>query len=136
MKEVITIIMIALSIFGHVHKVLLKSITLKGFQYNIYRQTLYSHDDNWNAEYYTIYFKGKDNRLCSSYLLAQRNDTTFIEGNYTLYKDKIEFTQHFYHNMNKGSIDSMKTVFYPDKKGKLLLTETKEFKDGKMKLSR
>ena len=74
--------------------------------------------------------------MCSSYLLAKRNDTIFIKGNYTLYKDKIEFTQHYYHNMNKISIDSMKTVFYPDKNGKLKLTETKEFKDGKMKLSR
>jgi hypothetical protein len=136
MKEVITILMITLSTFGNSHKVLLESITLKGFQYDIYRETLYSHDDNWNAEYFTIYLKGKNNRLCSSYLLAKRNDTTFIKGNYTLYKDKIEFTQHYYHNMNRIAIDSMKTVFYPDKNGKLLRSETKEFKDGKMKLSR
>jgi hypothetical protein len=121
---------------GYSQKVLLKKTTIEKFPYSIYKENFYSHDDNWNAEYFTVYLSGKSKRLCSAYMLAKRNDSTFIMGTYLLFKDRIEFTEHYYYIRNKFSIDSMKTIFYPNKYGNLILKEPKEFKNGKLKVSK
>jgi hypothetical protein len=130
MKAII-ISIFAFGIFWVSHKVYLGNIVIRKFQYSIYQETIYSHDDNWKADYFTVYLKGSNKRLCSSYFLAKRSDTIFINGNYTLYKDKLEFTQRFYHKLNNNSADSIKTVFTPNKNGDLVLVKTEEYKDGK-----
>ena len=63
-------------------------------------------------------------------MTAKRNDSTFIKGNYLIYKSKIEFDEHYYYSKNQSSIDSMKKTFYPNKSGDLILKETIEFKNG------
>jgi hypothetical protein len=63
-------------------------------------------------------------------MTAKRNDSTFIKGNYLIYKSKIEFDEHYYYSKNQSSIDSMKKTFYPNKSGDLILKETTEFKNG------
>ncbi len=64
-------------------------------------------------------------------MAAKRNDSTFIKGNYLIYKNRIEFDEHYYYSRNQFSNDSMKKTFYPDKNGDLILKETVEFKNGK-----
>ena len=96
------------TLFGNSQKTLLRKAKLGQFTYSIYKEDIYSHDDDWKAEYYTIYLSGRTQRLCSAYMLAKRNDSTFIKGNYSLFKDKIEFTQHYYYSKNSSSVDSLK----------------------------
>lgn len=132
MKTITIILILGLhALLVNPQKKLLRKAQIGQFMYSIYKEELYSHDDNWNAEYYTVYLSGRTQRLCSSYMLAKRNDSTFIKGNYKLYKDKIEFTQHYYYSKNRLSIDSIKITFCPNKYGKLILKGTKEFKNGK-----
>ena len=113
-------------------KELVKKFTIGKFSYAIYKENKYLHDDNWNAEFFEVYRSGEAKRLCSSYLTAKRNDSTFVKGRYLLYNDKIEFVEcYYYYKNNPVWIDSMKVTFYPNKNGDLILGETIKFKNGK-----
>lgn len=110
---------------------LLKKFAIGRCAYSIYKESNYSHDDNWNADFFAVYKSGKHKRLCSAYMTAKRNDSTFIKGNYLIYKNRIEFDEYFYYSKNQFSIDSLKIEFYPNKSDDLILKETVEFKNGK-----
>lgn len=89
------------------------------------------HDDNWNAEFFLVYRAGRGKKICSAYMSANRNDSTFIRGNCLIYKDRIEFTECYYNIKNTISIDSIKKIFYPNKCGDLRIKEFIEYKNGK-----
>lgn len=114
--------------------VLINKFTLGKFTYSIYKEQSYSHDDDWNSNFFVVYKLGKQKHLCSAYIDAVRNDSTFIKGRYSLYNDRIEFTEcYYYYKNNPVSIDSIKNTFYPNKNGDLVLKKSVEFKNGKKK---
>lgn len=108
---------------------LVKRVKLGKFNYLLYKRRTYSHDDNWNAEFFVFRRVGQVKDLCSFYIVAKRNDTVFIKGKYVLFSNRVKFMEYFYHNTL--SCDFMKNIFYPNKKGDLIRKETIEFKNGK-----
>ena len=138
MKALITILILFLcNSYGFQKEELVRKFAIGKFSYAIYKQSKYLHDDNWNAEFFEVYKSGTAKRLCSSYLTARRNDSTFVKGRYLLYNNKIEFTEcYYYYKNNPVWIDSMKLTFYPKKNGDLFLKETVEFKNGKARIIR
>jgi hypothetical protein len=123
------------SLNSQLKKVHVKDFAIGKFYYSIYEESHFSHDDNWNAAFFVVRRLGKNSDLCSSYITAKRNDSTFIKGMYSLFNNRIEFTECYYFIKNTVSIDSMKTIFYPNKYGDLILRETIQFKNGKTQIS-
>ncbi|HSZ35147.1 MAG TPA: hypothetical protein VK772_17660 [Puia sp.] len=131
----IVLIFVVCSSFNLQKKELLRKFEIGKFSYSMYKENKYLHDDNWNAEFFEVYRSGNMKRLCSSYLSAKRNDSIFVKGHYVFFDDKIEFTQCYYYNKNNPVwIDSIRVIFYPNKKGDLILKETIEFKNGEAKI--
>jgi hypothetical protein len=116
------------------NKEFVKQFVIGKFSYAIYKERKFLHDDNLNADFFGVYKLRTAKRLCSSYMIAKRNDSTFIKGNYLIYNDKIEFTEWYYYRSNSLWIDSVKKIFYPKKNGDLFLKEAIQFKNGKSKI--
>ncbi len=113
-------------------KVFLERVSLGQFSYNIYKEDKYLHDDNFNATFYTVY-KVKSNIIqCSGFKQAGRNDSIFINGTYKVDGKKLIFTEYHYFKKHDNFSDTLIKVFYSDKRsGKLLLTESIIYKNGK-----
>ena len=108
-----------------------KEFHLGKYHYKISVTANYSHDDNWNNEFYVIYRLGKAKEVCSAYKSAKRNDSTFIDGRYLLYNNRIVFIKHdYFYKSNPVAIDSSRITFYPQKNGDLILKEVIDFKNG------
>lgn len=131
----IILILITCCSFNFQNEKPLKKFTIGKFSYYINKKSNYSQDDNWNAVFFTVYKYGKHQRLCSAYMVAKRNDSTFIKGNYLIFNDKLEFNELYFHRKNALSIDSIKKIFYPKKNGDLYLKKTIEFKNGKASIT-
>ncbi|WP_442591886.1 hypothetical protein ACSBL2_11720 [Pedobacter sp. AW31-3R] len=128
------IVSLALLLFSTHHrsnKSLIERIKIGKFSFLIYKEGFYSHDDDWHAEYFVVRKPGQLKELCSSYMTAKRNDSTFIEGRYRVFNGKLEFTECYYFSRNTVSLDSLKLTFIPTKNGTLRLAQTVEFKGGK-----
>lgn len=108
---------------------LLKKINVGKYSYSIYKESEYLHDNRWNAEFFVLYKEGARKSTCSSFLKAVRNDSIFVDGNYKVYSNRIEFIEHYYYNKLPDATDSIKTIFYPDKTGKLILKEAVIYTD-------
>jgi len=115
---------------AHNPKLFLTTFKIGKFSYLIYKEKSFSHDDNWNAEFFVVYKPGRAKELCSAYISAVRNDSTFVKGNYLLYNNRIEFTESFYYKNDPVWIDSIKNIFYSNKYGNLILKKSIEFKNG------
>ncbi|PTQ92464.1 hypothetical protein C8P68_11264 [Mucilaginibacter yixingensis] len=113
----------------------LAKITIGKYSYSICKKNAYLHDDRLNAEYFVVYKARTQKRLCSAFLKAIRSDSVFVSGDYKVYRDRIEFIEHYYYNKESNSTDSIKNVFYPNKAGNLILKQSITFK-GKQKIKK
>lgn len=130
MKSIICIIILFIYNLTGVKPLLVEKVTLGKFSYVIYKENKHIHDDNMVAYYFVLYKAGSEKIQCSSFMIAKRNDTTFIAGNYILEGNKIEFIERYYYNRNLFSADSIKKIFSPNKYGTLILKEVVKYKDG------
>lgn len=131
MKNIILLFVIY-SFTTNQKKELIENFSLNNFSYNIYKEEKYLHDDNIQAEYFTVYLKNKKTALCSSFMSEKRNDTLFTKGIYLYTKKNIVFKEYYYHHQNERVIDSMIKTYYPSKNGNLILKGVVKFKNGKV----
>nr|WP_322626180.1 hypothetical protein [uncultured Flavobacterium sp.] len=111
-------------------KVLLQKFSIDGFQYSIYKENKYLHDDDIDAEYYIVYKQGQKNSMCSSFMSAKEKDKVLTKGTY-LVKNKELIFKEYYYDKAMSSSDSMIKLFTPDKKGILIMSKVTQFKNGK-----
>jgi hypothetical protein len=130
MKHIFGILIITmLSSFFNFQQSLLSKITIGKYSYLMYKRSAYLHENRWNAEYFVVYKKGSQKRLCSAFWKATRNDSVFVSGDYRVFIDRIEFIEHYYYNKEPNETDSVKNTFYPDKAGNLVLKQSILFKN-------
>lgn len=118
---------IILCSFEYLQKGFLKNVNVGKYSYSIFKESKYLHDEGWNAEYFVVYQAGAKRHTCSSFLKATRNDSIFVSGDYIVYKNRIEFIEHYYYNKGTNSTDSVKNIFYPNKAGNLILKQSIRF---------
>lgn len=129
MKKLI-ILFILYSFTTSPEKVLLEKFTINKFQYFIYKESKYLHDDDVNAAFFVVYGKNSKQSFCSAYMSAERNDTIFTKGIYSYTKQKLIFKQYYYFK-HRNYADSLINTFVPNKKGTLLLETVTRYKNGK-----
>jgi len=129
------ILFFSLFYFGFIYKnqnTLIEKFTIGKYNFSIYKEGKFLHDDNLNAEFFVVYAKNKKQSLCSSHLKLSRNDTVIKTGKYIHDKNKLVFKEYnFYVSVNQS--DSLIKTFIPDNRGNLKLTEVLNFKNGKVK---
>lgn len=130
MKNIICLIILFIHNLNGAQRLLIEKVTLGKFSYAIYKETRNIHDDNMVANYFVLYQAGSEKMQCSSFMIAKRNDSTFIDGNYILKGNKIEFIERYYYNRNLYSSDSIKKTFSPNNYGILILKELVKYKNG------
>jgi len=114
------------------NKIFLEKIQIGKFQYSIYKEEGYSHDEDMNSDFFVVYYRN-NKRMCSGYLASKHKDSVWITGSY--FSDKRRLVKKECYNypsrFNKWA-DSTVCIFYPNKHGDLILTNSKVYNDGKI----
>ncbi len=117
--------------FSPQKKIFIDKIKIGQFYYNIYREHKHSYKEDMDTDFFVVYNE-QNSRMCSGYISAKHMNRLAITGRY-IYNNKKLVSKTYYQPDHVKSIDSSISTFYPNKKGKLILINHSDFKDGKVK---
>jgi|GEM_PF-6450123 len=117
--------------FSPQKKIFIEKIKIGQFYYNIYREHKHSYNENMVSDFYVVYNE-QNSQMCSGYISAKHMNRLAITGRYIYNDKKLVITTHYQPDYIK-STDSSISTFYPNMKGKLILINHRDFKDGKVK---
>ena len=110
----------------------MQQIRIGKYQYSIYKEKEYSHDDDMMMAYFVVYNEHKK-QVCSGIISGVHHDTAYIQGSYS-YTGKSFITKTYYHYpKGKGKFaDSSISTYNQNDNGDLILKRHRDFLNGKV----
>jgi hypothetical protein len=116
--------------------------SLGGYGYDLRLEQQYNHDDDAHVTYFVVRRSGQRKSLCSAVYRSVREGKILASGTYRLTPQRLQFTTRYTDGKRRIRIpsmgkvvvtpDSSTTVFLPDGRGGLRLTQACSFRSGEV----